>query len=233
MYFIYIGTYSDVDTTISLLLRFCARCRVGRMCAGVNVDRVVVNFCLVSGIPALVRSAAQPAAWVVFVLNQSPSWWQFASRRSVLTSCTLQHPQLLTSDRATAVLVKEARDVCDLNLLYWAYAACLLSCTTAMWMAVAVVLEHPLSELQLCLSTHMTCMCQDQATGAQQGQAATLLMCSSCWLRCSWSHEWTTCPFAHPGEKAKRRDPRTHQYDCEMCPAVVKVRLASSFLTTM
>lgn len=43
-------------------------------------------------------------------------------------------------------------------------------------------------------------------------------------LPCSkrWSHEWTTCPFAHPGEKAKRRDPRTHQYDCEMCPVVVK-----------
>lgn len=25
------------------------------------------------------------------------------------------------------------------------------------------------------------------------------------------------------GEKAKRRDPRTHQYDCEMCPTVAKV----------
>lgn len=35
-------------------------------------------------------------------------------------------------------------------------------------------------------------------------------------------HDWPSCPFAHPGEKAKRRDPRTHQYDCEMCPAVVK-----------
>ncbi|WIA19314.1 hypothetical protein OEZ85_003947 [Tetradesmus obliquus] len=43
-------------------------------------------------------------------------------------------------------------------------------------------------------------------------------------IACSkrYSHEWTTCPFAHPGEKAKRRDPRTHQYDCEMCPTVVK-----------
>lgn len=35
-------------------------------------------------------------------------------------------------------------------------------------------------------------------------------------------HDWPSCPFAHPGEKAKRRDPRTHQYDCEMCPAVLK-----------
>eukprot|EP00775_Hariotina_reticulata_P010639 gene10639-10797_t len=43
-------------------------------------------------------------------------------------------------------------------------------------------------------------------------------------LPCSkrYAHEWTTCPFAHPGEKAKRRDPRCYNYDCEMCPAVVK-----------
>lgn len=43
-------------------------------------------------------------------------------------------------------------------------------------------------------------------------------------LPCSkrFVHDWPSCPFAHPGEKAKRRDPRTHQYDCEMCPAVLK-----------
>lgn len=35
-------------------------------------------------------------------------------------------------------------------------------------------------------------------------------------------HDWPSCPFAHPGEKAKRRDPRTHVYDCEMCPAVTR-----------
>eukprot|EP00878_Enallax_costatus_P010458 GHUV01010919.1.p1 GENE.GHUV01010919.1~~GHUV01010919.1.p1 ORF type:complete len:638 (+),score=211.66 GHUV01010919.1:332-2245(+) len=29
-------------------------------------------------------------------------------------------------------------------------------------------------------------------------------------------------PFAHPTEKIKRRDPRTHVYDCNMCPHVVK-----------
>ncbi|CAO2174927.1 unnamed protein product [Urochloa humidicola] len=26
------------------------------------------------------------------------------------------------------------------------------------------------------------------------------------------SHDWTECPFAHPGEKARRRDPRVHRY---------------------
>jgi len=25
-------------------------------------------------------------------------------------------------------------------------------------------------------------------------------------------HDWTQCPFAHPGEKAKRRDPRRYRY---------------------
>jgi hypothetical protein len=35
-------------------------------------------------------------------------------------------------------------------------------------------------------------------------------------------HDWTVCPFAHPGERAKRRDPRKYSYDCEMCPAIVR-----------
>lgn len=37
-------------------------------------------------------------------------------------------------------------------------------------------------------------------------------------------HDWASCHFAHPGEKAKRRNIRTHSYDCEMCPEIVKVR---------
>ena len=32
------------------------------------------------------------------------------------------------------------------------------------------------------------------------------------------SHDWTECPFAHPGEKAKRRDPRAHRYSGTACP---------------
>lgn len=32
------------------------------------------------------------------------------------------------------------------------------------------------------------------------------------------SHDWTMCPFAHPGEKARRRDPRRFQYSGTACP---------------
>ncbi|XP_058189784.1 zinc finger CCCH domain-containing protein 23-like [Rhododendron vialii] len=32
------------------------------------------------------------------------------------------------------------------------------------------------------------------------------------------SHDWTECPFAHPGEKARRRDPRKHHYSGVPCP---------------
>ncbi|GAQ79317.1 zinc finger CCCH domain-containing protein [Klebsormidium nitens] len=34
----------------------------------------------------------------------------------------------------------------------------------------------------------------------------------------SYSHDWTDCPFAHPGEAARRRDPRQHPYSCLPCP---------------
>lgn len=32
------------------------------------------------------------------------------------------------------------------------------------------------------------------------------------------SHDWTMCPFAHPGEKARRRDPRRFAYSGVACP---------------
>ncbi|XP_028796078.1 zinc finger CCCH domain-containing protein 20-like [Neltuma alba] len=32
------------------------------------------------------------------------------------------------------------------------------------------------------------------------------------------SHDWTRCPFAHPGEKARRRDPRKFPYSATPCP---------------
>ncbi|KAL6524036.1 hypothetical protein OROMI_031131 [Orobanche minor] len=32
------------------------------------------------------------------------------------------------------------------------------------------------------------------------------------------SHDWTECPFAHPGEKARRRDPRKFHYSGSACP---------------
>ncbi|KAK7324707.1 hypothetical protein VNO77_28489 [Canavalia gladiata] len=34
----------------------------------------------------------------------------------------------------------------------------------------------------------------------------------------SRSHDWTDCPFAHPGEKARRRDPRRYHYSGTICP---------------
>ncbi|KAF9588191.1 hypothetical protein IFM89_008205 [Coptis chinensis] len=33
----------------------------------------------------------------------------------------------------------------------------------------------------------------------------------------SRSHDWTDCPFAHPGEKARRRDPRRFHYSGNAC----------------
>ncbi|KAF6141953.1 hypothetical protein GIB67_037921 [Kingdonia uniflora] len=33
----------------------------------------------------------------------------------------------------------------------------------------------------------------------------------------SRSHDWTDCPFAHPGEKARRRDPRRFHYSGNSC----------------
>ncbi|KAJ0776971.1 putative transcription factor C3H family [Helianthus annuus] len=38
----------------------------------------------------------------------------------------------------------------------------------------------------------------------------------------AYSHDWTKCPFVHPGENARRHDPRKHQYTCVLCPAFRK-----------
>ncbi|KAL2346521.1 hypothetical protein Fmac_000521 [Flemingia macrophylla] len=32
------------------------------------------------------------------------------------------------------------------------------------------------------------------------------------------SHDWTQCPYAHPAEKARRRDPRKFLYSATACP---------------
>ncbi|CAN4118455.1 unnamed protein product [Withania somnifera] len=34
----------------------------------------------------------------------------------------------------------------------------------------------------------------------------------------AYSHDWTECPFVHPGENARRRDPRKYHYICVPCP---------------
>ncbi|KAK8547225.1 hypothetical protein V6N13_097941 [Hibiscus sabdariffa] len=31
-------------------------------------------------------------------------------------------------------------------------------------------------------------------------------------------HDWTECPYAHPGEKARRRDPKRYHYSGTVCP---------------
>jgi hypothetical protein len=38
----------------------------------------------------------------------------------------------------------------------------------------------------------------------------------------AYSHDWTECPFAHPGENARRRDPRKYHYTCVPCPEFKK-----------
>lgn len=35
-----------------------------------------------------------------------------------------------------------------------------------------------------------------------------------------YTHDWTECPFAHPGEKATRRDPRLFTYVGIDCPHI-------------
>lgn len=32
-------------------------------------------------------------------------------------------------------------------------------------------------------------------------------------------HPWNDCPYAHPTENARRRDPRIYSYSCVECPA--------------
>ncbi|KAF5752578.1 zinc finger CCCH domain-containing protein 29 [Tripterygium wilfordii] len=34
----------------------------------------------------------------------------------------------------------------------------------------------------------------------------------------AYSHDWTECPFVHPGENARRRDPKKYLYLCVPCP---------------
>lgn len=38
----------------------------------------------------------------------------------------------------------------------------------------------------------------------------------------AYSHDWTECPFVHPGENARRRDPRKFHYSCVPCPEFKK-----------
>ncbi|XP_059317932.1 zinc finger CCCH domain-containing protein 29-like [Lycium ferocissimum] len=44
----------------------------------------------------------------------------------------------------------------------------------------------------------------------------------------AYSHDWTECPFVHPGENARRRDPRKYNYTCVPCPEFKKGACAKS-----
>lgn len=44
-----------------------------------------------------------------------------------------------------------------------------------------------------------------------------VIPCGKC-----YPHNWKRCPFAHEGESARRRDPRTHSYSDVMCPEARK-----------
>ncbi|XP_045800166.1 zinc finger CCCH domain-containing protein 23-like [Trifolium pratense] len=37
------------------------------------------------------------------------------------------------------------------------------------------------------------------------------------------SHDWTECPYSHPGEKARRRDPQKYNYSGNPCPEFRKL----------
>lgn len=39
------------------------------------------------------------------------------------------------------------------------------------------------------------------------------------------AHDWSSCPYAHPKEKARRRDPRVYKYASTPCPESLKVRM--------
>ena len=43
--------------------------------------------------------------------------------------------------------------------------------------------------------------------------------------------DWTQCPFAHPSEKAKRRDPRRYKYSGTACPDFRKARMQRCLCT--
>ena len=57
-----------------------------------------------------------------------------------------------------------------------------------------------------------------ESTSVQNSFFTQVLPCSK-----RFCHDWTVCPYAHPGEKAKRRDPRVHSYTGIACPNMKKV----------
>jgi len=47
-------------------------------------------------------------------------------------------------------------------------------------------------------------------------EVTTSAQVERCTTHCK--HDWKKCPFSHPTENARRRDPRVHNYIPESCP---------------
>jgi hypothetical protein len=64
----------------------------------------------------------------------------------------------------------------------------------------------------------------DDPTSQALFQSDQFRMASMKVLPCSkrFVHDWTECPFAHPQEKARRRDPSIHNYTGIACPSMKK-----------
>ena len=62
---------------------------------------------------------------------------------------------------------------------------------------------------------------------AHRGHRLWAAMADAFWVyvykvqRCpqAGNHDWTACPYAHKGERARRRDPRSFSYLAVTCPA--------------
>ncbi|KAK9835469.1 hypothetical protein WJX74_000871 [Apatococcus lobatus] len=79
-------------------------------------------------------------------------------------------------------------------------------------------------------SLRQSCFCSSNCMGPSDTEESPLygaddfrIYCMKV-LPCSkrYCHDWTTCPFAHPGEKARRRDPRVFNYTGIACPDMKK-----------
>lgn len=46
----------------------------------------------------------------------------------------------------------------------------------------------------------------------------------------NYPHDFTACPWLHPGERARRRDPRVYNYSSTLCPDVKKVSTQQPFV---
>lgn len=91
--------------------------------------------------------------------------------------------------------------------------------------------SSPEQELQLSvLHSFSASGCQEGVSGAagelfsSESDGTDHPVCPSPQTDCPFEdvHDWTECPFAHNGEKARRRDPRKWSYSSQACPSFRK-----------